>query len=125
MLNMATGSGEAGGGLDQDISKSAFMELQQGGMGMGYHIPPRSSYPGHYSQGDSSFVSSQQHRTAPIGYPYPLNTMNSMPPSGYPNSGSMPYGMGPYQSPSTPMSAMSSVRDRKYSMQLKSSRNRS
>ncbi|KAL8604281.1 hypothetical protein ACOMHN_023651 [Nucella lapillus] len=101
MINM---NGGMEGGLDQDLPKSAFMDLQQP-----QQMPPamhpayssiRTSYPGsqHHHQHESVFSSPPQHhpRGAALGYPF---AMNSMGPGGYsapPTHFSMPpYGATP------------------------------
>lgn len=97
MINVGNVDGH---GLDQEMSgKSAFMELQQQGMGMGHPAYPiRSSYQTHHhpSQHGDSVFSNPQTRP-PLGYPFHMNPMS--PPSYNPSTGH-PFSMPPYQSPS-------------------------
>ena len=88
-------------GMEQEMSgKSAFMELQQSGMGMGHPAyPMRSSYQPHHhggQHGDSVF-STPQGRGPLAGYPFHMNAMSPTsynPPTGH------HFSMPPYQSPS-------------------------
>ena len=97
MINVGNVDGH---GLDQEMSgKSAFMELQQQGMGMGHPAYPiRSSYQPHHhpaQHGDSVFSNPQTR--PPLGYPFHMNPMSPTsynPPTGH------PFSMPPYQSPS-------------------------
>ncbi len=102
MLNMA-GSAD---GLEQELNKSAFMEIQQQQMaaqrGMGaYHI--QSAYPGQQSHMDSF---SNQPRP-PLGYPFP--TMNSMAPHSTYNT--YPFSSPAYQTSVTPSVTSPTSRD--------------
>ena len=107
MLNMA---GNADG-LEENINKSAFMEIQQQQMqqmqqGMSpYHLGSR--YPGQQSHMDSF---SNQPRP-PIGYPFP--TMNTMSPHTTYNPASYPFSSPTYQTSVTP-SITSPSRDGKF-----------
>lgn len=97
MINVGNVDGH---GLDQEMSgKSAFMELQQQGMGMGHPAYPiRSSYQTHHhhsQHGDSVFSNSQTR--PPLGYPFHMNPMS---PSSYNPPTGHPFSMPPYQSPS-------------------------
>lgn len=97
MINVGNVDGH---GLDQEMSgKSAFMELQQQGMGMGHPAYPiRSSYQTHHhpSQHGDSVFSNPQTRP-PLGYPFHMNPMS---PSSYNPPTGHPFSMPPYQSPS-------------------------
>ncbi|XP_061179476.1 homeobox protein Dlx6a-like [Saccostrea echinata] len=97
MINVGNVDGH---GLDQEMSgKSAFMELQQQGMGMGHPAYPiRSSYQPHHhpsQHGDSVFTNPQAR--PPLGYPFHMNPMS---PSSYNPPTGHPFSMPPYQSPS-------------------------
>lgn len=97
MINVGNVDGH---GLDQEMSgKSAFMELQQQGMGMGHPAYPiRSSYQTHHhpSQHGDSVFSNPQTRP-PLGYPFHMNPMS---PSSYNPPTGHPFSMPSYQSPS-------------------------
>lgn len=97
MINVGNVDGH---GLDQEMAgKSAFMELQQQGMGMGHPAYPiRSSYQTHHhpSQHGDSVFSNPQTRP-PLGYPFHMNPMS---PSSYNPPTGHPFSMPPYQSPS-------------------------
>nr|UYM80459.1 homeobox protein Distal-less [Novocrania anomala] len=88
MLNMA-GSMDP---LDQD-NKSAFMEIQQLGMGHPAY-PMRTSYPGQHINQAESLYSSQHSRA--MGYPFPMSTVNTMTAGAYSNP-AHPYTVSPYQ----------------------------
>ena len=97
MLNIGTVEG-----MDAEMAgKSAFMELQQQGMGPGMGHPayghiPRSSYQTHHHpQHDGLYASTQGTRG--LGYPFPMNTM---PPSTYSPAPTHHFQMPQYHSPS-------------------------
>lgn len=97
MINVGNVDGH---GLDQEMSsKSAFMELQQQGMGMGHPAYPiRSTYQPHHhpsQHGDNVFTNPQAR--PPLGYPFHMNPMS---PSSYNPPTGHPFSMPPYQSPS-------------------------
>ncbi|XP_013394545.1 homeobox protein Dlx1a isoform X2 [Lingula anatina] len=97
MLNVASSME----GLDQgiDTKPSAFMELQNPAAGMMGHTP----YPirsGHYpmSPNQESLYSHQQQHARSLGYPFSMNSMNSLGHNPY-NAASHPFAMNPYQTP--------------------------
>lgn len=99
-------------GLDQDMSKSAFMEIQAGQMsGMGYPGIPRSGYPSHNSQVDMGYGSGQPR--PPFGYSFSMP--NSMTPHSTYNPPSHPHFMNSYPS-SCPTAVSNTVRDGKYTI---------
>lgn len=99
-------------GMDPEMAhqhqKSAFMELQNQGMGgpggMGhpaYNI--RTSYQGHPGSGgqygDGGLTSSQSSR---LGYPFSMNPMSMSPGSYNPGAPAHPFSMPPYHQSSSP-----------------------
>ena len=107
MLNMA----RAADGLEQEVGKSAFMEIQQQQMQHGMGYPIRSSYPTHQSQMDSY---ANQPR-APLGYPFPMNTMT--PHTTY-NPVTYPFSAPAYQSSVTPAVTPPTSRDGKLTFDI-------
>lgn len=103
MLNM----GSPGDGLEQEMGKSAFMELQQqqmqhAGAMAPYHV---RGYQTQHSQMDS--YGSQQR--APLGYPFPMNSM--APHSTYNHA--YPFSTSGYPQPTNPSVTPPSARDGK------------
>jgi len=99
-------------GMDPEMAhqhqKSAFMELQNqgmGGPGMGHPAyPNRSLYQGHPHGGqyDASLVTSQSSRGL-SGYPFPMNSMSMSPTSAYNHGGpAHPFSMPPYHQSASP-----------------------
>ena len=112
MLNM----GSPGEGLEQEMNKSAFMELQQQSMGhhgamAPYHVRP-GSYPSqHHGQMDGPYGGQQR---TPIGYPFHMNSM--APHSTY---NAYPFSPTGYPQPTNPSVTPPSARDGKYSKVVK------